>query len=172
MRDGEIGPFTTTRSIELSYSRPTGPEVEVEVEISGILYCDDPEWGIEARDVTGKILARELTDEEVDLLELETTLVEHFCDSTPTHPRAGDFYKAADGLVWKVVDTILTWGETRDRYVLIERQDFMLCLRESKERRRLVPIHEFAFGTDAEGKPLFEWTLNEKPKPDELQVSG
>lgn len=169
----DIGPFTATTHFALEYHKQNGPDIEVDVEISGHLFCNDPEWGIEARDITAKIIGRDLTEDEVDVLDLEQILTEQFCESDPVSPKIGEYYKSSDGFIWKVLDTVLGWGETRDRYVLIERPYYSLDLRgRETSRRRFVPLAEFAHGTNDEGHPLFEWTPNEKPKPDELVGQG
>jgi len=172
----DIGPHEANTSFEIIYNRPSGPPIEVDIEISGICYCDDPEWGIEARDITARIVGRELTDEEIEYLDLEQPLTESFFESQPCSPRAGEFFKCSeDGFVWKVVDVCLTWGGQRDRFVLLERPKFNLDVLSHPRRptiRRLVPLTEFDSGVNTTGEPLFQWTRNEKIKPGNLRAPG
>jgi len=171
----DIGPFKTTDCFEIAYNKPNGPPIEIEVEVSGILFCDSDEWGVEARDVTARFIERELSDEEIEALDLESTLTEAFLEGEPCVPRPGEHYKDLEDHVWKVVDTCLTWKtETRERYVLIERPNFT-TMRGPRVMRRLVPLVEFTYGVDEcneEHKPLFRFTLNRKIKPGELHPPG
>lgn len=172
----DIGPYKTTMSYELGYDKPGGPPIEIEVEVEGILYCDDPEWGVEVRDVTAKVLERELTEEEVSALGVEDVMVEAFCDSEPCHPKTGNKYKDTDGVVWTVFDTCLTWKTpSRERYVVLERRDPKFNFRSSGKIRRLVPLDEFSWGVEEEdegGKPMFTFVLDKEPKPGEFRPHG
>jgi len=172
----DIGPYKTTKCIELCYDKPDGPPIEIEVEISGILFCDDPEWGIEARDVTAKVIERDLTEAEIEFLALEDYLAETFNDSEPCVPRPGEHYKDREDNVWTVVDTCLTWKTTsRERFVLIERPNLRMALRGPKKIRRLVSLDVLVHGVDetCEGdEPLFRFTLNKELKPGELRPPG
>jgi hypothetical protein len=172
----DIGPFTTSDCFELVYNKPDGPPIEIDIEVSGIVFCDDPEWGIEARDVTAKVVERELTDEEIEALDLENTLATAFHECEPCVPRPGDRYKDLEDHTWKVVDTCLTWGTTtRERYVLLERPNTKFTMRGPRKIRRLVPLGEFREGVDEDSeelKPLFRFTLGKKPKPGQLHPPG
>jgi hypothetical protein len=176
----DIGPYKTTMSYELVYGGPNGPPIEVEVEVEGILYCDDPEWGVEVRDVTAKVLERELTEEEVKALDVEPTMTESFCDSEPCHPRPGEKYKDSEGKVWTVFDTCLTWKTpSRERYVILERHDSTYRPRSTGKIRRLIPLDEFAYGVEEgealtyeEDKSMFTFVLDKEPKPGELRPHG
>ncbi len=172
----DIGPFKTSMCFELAYDKPGGPPIEIEVEVEGILFCDDPEWGVEVRDVTAKLLERELTEEEVSALGVEVNMIESFCDSEPCHPKTGHKYKDTDGVVWTVFDTCLTWKTpSRERYVVLERHNPRLTIRGPRTIRRLVPLDEFSFGVEEEhegGKPLFAFVLDKEPKPGEFRPHG
>jgi len=169
----DIGPYTTSNCFELVYNRPNGPPIEVEIEVSGIVFCDDPECGIEARDVTAKIVERELTEDEIEALELEPLLAESFFENEPCVPRQGDQYKDKDDQIWTVVDTCLTWEtQTRQRFVLLERPNPKLVMRGPRKIRRLIPLDEFVHGVDESGeedKPLFRFVLDKEPKSGQLR---
>ena len=176
----DIGPHETSTSFEILYDRKQGPPIEVDIEISGIVYCDDPECGIEARDITAKICERELTDEEIEYLDLAQPLSETFIECEPCSPRVGETYKGSDGYIWSVIDVCLNWGEPgakRSRYVLLERPTVKWELERRRNApcnviRRIISLGEFDQGVDIEGKPLFTWVRDEPVKPGQLRTLG
>lgn len=174
-----LGVREATTSVEVAYSRPSGPPIEIDIEISGVVYCDDSEWGLEASDITAKVVERVLTDDEIVLLDLETILCESALDSESVAPKIGDYYKCtSDGYVWCVKDVILGWRpDSNRRYVLLERPGDLACAlrkigRPSSTVRRLVELAEFDYATDSSGKRIFQWTSNQPVTPNELSPVG
>lgn len=158
-------------SAELALGRYNSPPVEVEIEVTGLVYCNDPDYGFEARDITAKIIGRDLTEDEIDFLDLEQILCEKAFEDEPTPPKIGDCYLCVDGYTWAVADIVLSWDRNASYYVMLERPRSLLLsldhpFNPSKTERRVVPLEEFAFSSDDEGKPLFQWTSN---KPQEKE---
>lgn len=167
----ELGVYTAYTSVEICYDRPNGPPIEVEVEITGRVYCDDPEWGLEATDVTAKIIGRDLDEDEIDVLDLVTPLLESTYESQPIAPKIGDYYKCrTDGYVWQVKDVVRDWEDGNRRYVILERPKARIDFRGPLVERRSVPLDVFDFCSDNEGKALFDWIRNEPAKPGEKLV--
>ena len=114
---GRIGPHSFMTSVEIQH-RGEDP-IEVDIEVDCVLHCDDPEWGITAEDITARIVERELTEDEIDALDLEALAGEDFIGGAGSAPKPGSFLKDASGTRWKVIDSAPSL-ETSSIYVMIE----------------------------------------------------
>lgn len=164
----DIGFFKTSVCREVEYSGK-GPPIEVEIEMQGMLYCDDSDWGVEVRDMEAKIVERELDDDEMAALNLESDMVEAFSGSDPVPPKIGERFRGPDGAIWTIAACAMVWDQA-ERYVLIERENPRWIFKGPRKLQRLVHTGEFTCGyredETGEYRLLFEPVIDPKDYPE------
>ena len=162
----KIGVHKFSTNVELCYDGPGTTPIEVKVEGYATLHCDNAEDGVYASHIDARVLDRELTAEEIKLINLELTAIESFCDDANNMPFPADGTRIKDhtGSIWKIIASGRNWS-TAENYIVIERYTLSLpCISHGPERR-IVPMSVFFDEVIQLDKVVPRFEIIEEPCP-------
>ncbi len=162
----KVGFHKFSYSVELAYPGPGETPIEVEIDGTCDIHCDNSDDGVYARNIQTHVVSRPLTKEANKILNSDLVALESFCDAPENTPPPPDGTRVKDhaNQTWTVVASGRDWSST-ERYVVIERYTLSLSCISHGPERRIVPMKIFFDDIELDGKLLPCFEVLEDPCP-------